>query len=91
VRVEWRPVHRDVALAACRGAVSAAVPEAGLMADEYLAGAELVPVRYLAPRPADLLQMAIIASALVSSFTRPLGLKCGLRCLAGARILECHC
>jgi hypothetical protein len=44
VRIERRPVHRDVALSACPGGVTAAVTEAGLMPDEHLAGAEGVPV-----------------------------------------------
>jgi hypothetical protein len=48
VGVEWRSVHRRVTGAACPGGVPAAVPEAGLMADEHLAGGELVAVR--APR-----------------------------------------
>ena len=45
VGVERRPVHRLIACAAGPGGVPAAVAEAGLMADEDLAGAELVPVR----------------------------------------------
>jgi hypothetical protein len=40
VCVERRPVHRGVAAAARPGGVSAAVAEAGLVADEDLAGAE---------------------------------------------------
>ena len=53
VRVEWRPVHRLVARAAGPGGVAAAVPEAGLMADEDLAGAEAVPVRASRRRVGD--------------------------------------
>jgi hypothetical protein len=43
--VEGRPVHRLVAFPACPGGVPAAVPEAGDMPDEDLAGAERVAVR----------------------------------------------
>ena len=53
VRVEWRPVHRLVARAAGPRGVPAAVPEAGLMADEDLAGAEAVPVRASRRRVGD--------------------------------------
>jgi hypothetical protein len=45
VGVEWRPVHRLIARAACPGGMSAAVAGACLVADEDAAGAELVPVR----------------------------------------------
>ena len=44
MRVERRPVDGLVAGAAVPGRVAAAVSEAGLMADEDFAGAELVPV-----------------------------------------------
>ncbi len=37
--------HRVIACAARPGSVPAAVPEAGLMPDEHLAGAEPMPVR----------------------------------------------
>ena len=43
VGVERRPVHRLIACAARPGGVPAAVPEAGLMTDEHLSGAELCP------------------------------------------------
>jgi hypothetical protein len=48
VRVERRPVHRLVACAARLGGVAAAVAEARLMTDQYLAGAEGVARGYLA-------------------------------------------
>jgi len=44
VLVERRPVHRGIALSACPGGVSAAVPEAGLMTYQHLARAEGVAV-----------------------------------------------
>jgi hypothetical protein len=51
VGVERRPVHRLIACAARPGRVSAAVTEAGLVADEDLARAERVTIR-AAPRAA---------------------------------------
>ena len=45
MRVDWRPVDRLIARAAGPGCVADAVTEAGLVTDEYLAGAEGVPVR----------------------------------------------
>ena len=44
VGVERRPVHSLVAVSACPGGVSAAVPETRLMAYEHFAEAEGVPV-----------------------------------------------
>jgi hypothetical protein len=44
VSVQRRPVHRGIARSAGPGGVAAAVSEAGLMADEHLAGAESVAV-----------------------------------------------
>jgi hypothetical protein len=41
--IERRPVHRLIAGAARSGGVATAVPGAGGVADEHLAGAELVP------------------------------------------------
>ena len=53
VCVARRPVHGLVAGAAGPGGVSAAVAEAGLMADEDLAGAEPVTVRAVQPWVGD--------------------------------------
>jgi hypothetical protein len=44
VGVEWRPVHRLIARAACPCGVAVAVPEARPVADEDLIRAELVAV-----------------------------------------------
>ena len=49
VSIQRRAEHRLIACAACPCGVSAAVAETGLMTDEHLPGAELVPVR-TAPR-----------------------------------------
>jgi hypothetical protein len=48
--VERRPVHRQLARAACPCSVAAAVTEARLMADEDRTGAEVVPVRAMGGR-----------------------------------------
>jgi hypothetical protein len=45
MNVEWRPVHRLVACAACPCGVSTAMSQAGNMSDEHLSRAECVPVR----------------------------------------------
>ena len=69
MRVEWWPVHRLGAVAAGPGGVSTAVAEAGLMSDGHFAGAEGVPVGYLAPFAADMPIFAILLSGHVSCLT----------------------
>jgi hypothetical protein len=64
VGVHRRPVHGLIARPAGPGSVSAAVPEARLVADQDLVGTEPVPVLYLAPSPADVLILAIVCQVM---------------------------